>query len=99
MLPAQGQSNTHPAMCATYRFFFMGGWQTLGVILLGLAAAVILVRMFYPPKRFDFRRGAAADRDDALRILRLRLAEGAITPDEFERLRRAVEPLESDGNR
>ena len=29
----------------------------------------------------------------------VRLAEGAITPDEFERLRRAVEPLESDGNR
>ncbi len=88
-------------MCATYRIFFMGGWQTLGVILVGLAAAVILVRMFHPPKRFDFRRGAAADRDDALRILRLRLrlAEGAITPDEFERLRRAIDPLESDGNR
>lgn len=86
-------------MSATCNFFFMGGWWKLVVILLGLAAAMILIRMFNPPKRFDYRRGAAADRDDALRILRLRLAEGAITPDEFERLRRAVDPLESDGNR
>jgi putative membrane protein len=86
-------------MSATCNFFFMGGWWTLVVILLGLAAAMILVRIFYPPRKFGFRRVAAADRDDALRILRLRLADGAITPEAFERLRRAVDPLESDGNK
>lgn len=86
-------------MCTFNGFYFPGGWLLPALIVLGLAAAVLLVRMLCPPRRSDFRRGAAADRDDALRILRLRLAEGAITPDEFERLRRAVDPLATDGNR
>lgn len=86
-------------MCTFYGSFFPGGWLMPGLLLLGVVAAVLLFRNVIPPRRTDFRRGAAADRDDALRILRLRLAEGAITQDEFERLRRAVDPTATDGNR
>ena len=76
-----------------------GGWLLPALILLGLAAAVLLIRLHRSARRPDFRRGAVADRDDALRILRLRLAEGAITEDEFQRLRLAVDPQATDGNR
>lgn len=69
------------------------------LVILGLAAVLILVRPFFPTRRTDSRRSADADRDDALRILRLRLADGAISPDEFERLRRIVEAPTIDGNR
>lgn len=86
-------------MCTFYGSFFPGGWFMPVLLLLGVVVVVFLVRNVSPPRRTDFRRGAAADRDDALRILRLRLAEGAITQDEFERLRRAVDPTATDGNR
>jgi len=86
-------------MCTIYGFQFPGGWLLPALILLGLAAAVLLIRWLRTARRPDFRRGAVADRDDALRILRLRLAEGAITVDEFERLRLAVDPQATDGNR
>ena len=84
-------------MCTIYGFQFPGGWLWPTLILLGLAAAVLLFRLLRSGRRPDFRRGAVADRDDALRILRLRLAEGAITADEFERLRRAVDPRQPTG--
>jgi len=86
-------------MCTFYGYSIPGGWLTSALILLGAAAVVLLVRTLCPPGRPDFRRGAAADRDDALRILRRRLAEGDISVDEFDRLRRAVDPLATDGNR
>ena len=86
-------------MCTIYGFQFPSGWLVPALLLLGLAAAVLIIRLLRPAKRPDFRRGAVADRDDALRILRLRLAEGAITAEEFKRLRQAVDPQATDGNR
>lgn len=86
-------------MCAYSGFFPPGGWMTLLYILLGLAAVLLLARTVFSTKRTDFRRNADADRDDALRLLRLRLAEGAISPDEYERLRRVVAAPTIDGNR
>ncbi|KHK00414.1 SHOCT domain-containing protein [Desulfovibrio sp. TomC] len=86
-------------MCFYDGYFFLGRWMTPLLVILGLAAVLILVRMLFPTRRTDSRRSADADRDDALRILRLRLADGAITPDEFERLRRIVEAPTIDGNR
>ena len=86
-------------MCTFYGYSIPGGWLTPALILLGAAAVVLLARTLRPSRRSDFRRGAAADRDDALRILRRRLAEGTITLEEFDRLRQAVDPLATDGNR
>ncbi|MHC1790941.1 SHOCT domain-containing protein [Solidesulfovibrio sp.] len=87
------------AMCANIGSLFPGGWLALTVLILGLAAALVLARLFFAPRRTDFRRSAAADREDALRLLRLRLADGSITEDEFERLRQAVDPPATSGNR
>jgi putative membrane protein len=73
--------------------------MTLLYILLGLAAVLLLARTVFSTRRTDFRRSADADRDDALRLLRMRLAEGTISPDEYERLRRVVAAPTIDGNR
>lgn len=73
-------------------FPFPGGGISLPALMGSLAllvAACLAVRAFMP--RRSHRRGARADREDALRILRARLADGAISEEEFERLRRAVE--------
>ncbi len=57
------------------------GWLWMGTWILVLAVLVwLLVR---EPRR--------SDRDDALDILRERLARGEITPDEFERARQLLE--------
>lgn len=61
----------------------------LVVILLGLAAVLWAVR-----SRGDARtrrRGARADREDALRLLDQRLAEGRISQEDYEQLRRSVQ--------
>ena len=86
-------------MCPYYGYFFLGRWMTPLLVILGLAVVLTLSRRLFPTRRADPRRSADADRDDALRILRLRLADGAITPDEFERLQRIVEAPTIDGNR
>jgi putative membrane protein len=69
-----------------------GGWV---MSLIGLAVlAAILWAVFHGGDRFrdtGHRQGARADRDDALRILKRRLAEGDISLEEYERLRQAVE--------
>ena len=68
-----------------------GGFSLISLLLIvGLVIAVIWIfRTPRPDSRH--RQSARADRDDALRILRIRLAEGSISEEEFERLRRAVE--------
>lgn len=68
-----------------------GGFPFSGLLIFVVLAAVAIwiIRALLPDSQH--RRGARADRDDALRILRLRLAEGSISEEEFERLRRAVE--------
>jgi putative membrane protein len=71
---------------------FFGGRFTLSSALLWvlvIAGILLAVRAMRPTR--NHRRGATADRDDAMRILRIRLAEGAISEEEFERLRRAVD--------
>ncbi len=69
---------------------FGGGFSLPGLLVWGavILAAVWAIWVLATGKAH--RRGARADRDDALRILRQRLAEGAISAEEFERLRRAV---------
>ncbi len=75
--------------CAT--FPFQGGGLFTGAFwwLFLLAAVFLILRAFLPPR--GHRHNARADRDDAMRILRARLAEGNISEEEFDRLRRAVE--------
>jgi len=80
--------------CANEHFFAPnGGFPFPGsmVWLLGLVALLLIAWAVWPRREQKHRRGARADRDDAMRILRTRLAEGAISEEEFERLRRAVE--------
>jgi len=56
----------------------LDGWLWMGVWILALAVMVwLLVRA--PARR--------PERDEALEVLRGRLARGEITPDEFERAR------------
>ena len=88
-------------MCAIPGFpFFPGGWLTMLLLLL-LAALVVLglARTRNDKRRQAVRRGAAADRDDALDILRRRLAQGAISPKDYDRLRKIVASPATDGNR
>ena len=64
------------------------GWLMMGIWIFALAALVwLLVR---EPRR--------PERDDAMQMLRARLARGEITTEEFEQTRRLLEtpgPLES----
>jgi len=77
--------------CSTFFPFHGGGFFFPGGLLwlLFLVALFLAARAMLPGR--SHRRGARADRDDAMRILRSRLAEGNISEEEFERLRRAVE--------
>lgn len=77
--------------CQTLLPFHGGGFFFPGLLvgLLVLVAVFLIVRA--GGSGGNHRRGAWADRDDAMRILRARLAEGAISEEEFDRLRRAVE--------
>jgi putative membrane protein len=74
-----------------------GSWGTGGgwlVGLFGLVVLAVIVRAVLGGGRSrdpDHRQGARADRDDALRILKRRLAEGDISLEDYERLRQAVE--------
>ena len=72
--------------------FRHGGFGLGGIFtgLLILAAIVWLLRA--RPPRSGHHDSAKADRDDALRLLNKRLADGGITPEEYERLRRAIAP-------
>ena len=77
--------------CSILLPFHGGGFSlsaTLGWIL--VIAGIFLAVWTMIPSR-NHRRGAKADRNDAMRILRTRLAEGAISEEEFEHLRRAVD--------
>ncbi len=65
-------------------------WPWLLVLLL-LLALYGLTRCRSRPKN-DHQRGARADRDDALRLLRARRDSGAISQEEYDRLRRTVDP-------
>lgn len=70
-----------------------GGWfpsGLLGLVLIGAIVWAILAGRRRPADT-DHRQGARADRDDALRILKRRLAAGEISLEEYERLRQAVE--------
>ena len=65
-------------------------WVLLVLALL-LVCIVIGLRKRTAQKRpLSHRKGAMADRDDALRLLRARLATGGISQEEFDRLRHAV---------
>jgi putative membrane protein len=72
----------------------MGGFGGFGlswiVLLLVVVGVVWLVRRSGSGSD-EHRRSARSDRDDALRILRQRLASGDISEEDYERLRRAVE--------
>jgi uncharacterized membrane protein len=60
----------------------LNGWLWMGAWILALAVMVwLLVRA--PARR--------PERDEALEVLRSRLARGEITPDEFERARGLLE--------
>ncbi|TAJ99588.1 MAG: SHOCT domain-containing protein [Chloroflexota bacterium] len=58
------------------------GWLWMG------AWAVVLVAVVW----FLVREPSHPDRSDAVELLRGRLARGEITPDEFERALRLLEP-------
>jgi|GEM_PF-3037583 len=73
---------------------FGGGFSLAGLLFWAVAilVAVWALRALLAGKNTkEHHRGARADREDAMRILRLRLAEGTLSEEEFERLRRAVE--------
>ncbi|WP_052359966.1 SHOCT domain-containing protein [Solidesulfovibrio alcoholivorans] len=74
-----------------------GGSMLYGPLLLViLAVALIIVCIVIVLHRRDVQQrtkhsnSAKADREDALRLLRVRFASGSISQDEFERLRHAV---------
>jgi putative membrane protein len=78
--------------CSNFPWFpgFGGFGFSWLLILLVVAGLIWLLRR--PGSGADeHRRSARSDRDDALRILRQRLAGGDITQEEYDRLRRAVE--------
>ena len=62
----------------------------LGLLLIGAVVWAILAGRRRPVDQ-DHRQNARADRDDALRILKRRLAQGEISLEEYERLRQAVD--------
>jgi putative membrane protein len=86
-------------MCVIPGFPLPGGWFTLLLVGLAAVAVLTLARTRNETRRRAVRRNADADRDDALDILRRRLAEGAISPEEYERLRRIVALPATNGNR
>lgn len=73
----------------------MGGGGLFSSGLLGLVLIGALVWAITAGRRrsgdANHRQGARADRDDALRILKRRLALGEIDLEEYERLRQAVD--------
>ena len=65
-------------------------WFLLAVALI-LVCIVIALRWRAAQKRTPpYRKSAKAARDDALRLLRARLATGGISQEEFDRLLHAV---------
>lgn len=72
--------------------FMHGGFGVGGLVfgVIVLVAVVWLVRTLMGQQGGCHRDSAKADREDALRLLEQRLAAGAITPEEYERLRRAI---------
>ncbi len=81
------------------RTFLPMGWgglfgplSWLALLLAAVVVLVVLVRRAKPgPGEASHRLGAKADRDDAMRLLKARLASGGITEDEYHRLRRTIE--------
>ncbi len=79
--------------CADYLPFMSfgggrGGFLGLlfwGLILVGIA--FVAYRALSGPRRNDLAR---TDRNDAMDILKLRLAEGKITPEEYDRMKRII---------
>lgn len=63
------------------------GWIWMGAWLLVLVLVVWLL----------LREPARRAQDDAMAILRARLARGEITPDEFDRAHRLLEPHAEEG--
>ena len=86
-----GCSNYFPFTLFGGRFGGGFGFPFPGLLL--LVVLVLAAVWIFRALRSDpgHRCSAQADRDDALRILRTRLAEGSISEEEYERLRRAVE--------
>ncbi|MEA4857473.1 MAG: hypothetical protein AAGU21_13360 [Solidesulfovibrio sp.] len=70
--------------------FGIGRALVLAWLLLVAVAVVLVSRRRQAGKRR--RHTARADRDDALRLLRARLEGGAISREEFDKLRRTVDP-------
>ncbi|WP_300158252.1 SHOCT domain-containing protein [Solidesulfovibrio sp.] len=81
------------------RTFLPMGWGGLGgpfswlLLLLAVIVALVLVRRRTTQRSDEttHRLGAQADRDDAMRLLKVRLASGGITEEEYHRLRQAIE--------
>jgi len=79
--------------CRSFFFwsFGHGGFGLGGVVLGLLVLAALLWILRTRSSRGSHHDSARADRDDALRLLDQRLADGGITPEEYERLRRAID--------
>lgn len=80
--------------CAEYLPFMSfgggrgGGFLSLllwGIILFGIA--FVAYRALSGTRKNDLAR---TDRNDAMDILKLRLAEGKITPEEYDRMKRII---------
>lgn len=65
------------------------GWIWMGAWMLALVLVVWLL----------LREPARGRQDDAMAILRARLARGEITPDEFDRAQRLLETSMEEGSR
>ncbi len=65
-------------------------WVLLAVALVLVCIVIGLRRRAVQKRAKPYRESAKADRDDALRLLRVRLATGGISQEEFDRLRHAV---------
>lgn len=68
-----------------------------GLLVMALGLALVVALFAWLAARpgtgsAGHRRGARADKEDALRLLARRLDDGAIDQDTYERLRRAIEP-------
>ncbi len=70
--------------CATYPWF--GGWM-MGHSLWGFLILTILAVMVWKGLRNRKEGNSAADRSDSLEILKLRLARGEITIEEYNNLK------------
>jgi putative membrane protein len=79
--------------CSALVPFLPGGGLLLVAAVCWMLALVVGILILRAKRRAGkHRRGALADRDDAMRILRARLAEGTISEEDFHRLRRTIEP-------